>query len=238
MWQCAKCRELLEDSFDVCWSCGTSKEGVDDPSFQIVEEGEAAETANEEASRAQTHTESMQVEEIVIVRPRSSKAMTASPTSGRVSPFVQSFRRRIPWIGLGVLIGIVLLLLLQHLSRLTPYEQFKAISDARKARLTHFLETRQSRLWSYSATVTDEPDVDKRVQSTHVGIIEFTYTVTKPEGESGYQVLNTASAEYRFSQQERKWIYQSCVLKQSGTGFGDAKDSLVDFSDIGAFFKR
>jgi hypothetical protein len=33
MWQCLKCREELEDSFDVCWSCGTSKDGVEDPDF-------------------------------------------------------------------------------------------------------------------------------------------------------------------------------------------------------------
>ncbi len=25
MWQCRKCRERLEDQFDVCWNCGTAK---------------------------------------------------------------------------------------------------------------------------------------------------------------------------------------------------------------------
>ncbi|SRR5258707_1203120 len=34
MWQCTKCRESIEDSFDVCWNCGTSKQGEEDPSFQ------------------------------------------------------------------------------------------------------------------------------------------------------------------------------------------------------------
>lgn len=29
MWQCVTCREQLEDSVDVCWNCGTSKDGVD-----------------------------------------------------------------------------------------------------------------------------------------------------------------------------------------------------------------
>jgi len=33
MWQCGKCREKVEDNFDVCWNCGTSKEGVEDPGF-------------------------------------------------------------------------------------------------------------------------------------------------------------------------------------------------------------
>ena len=34
MWECAKCGESVEDTFDVCWSCGTSKDGVEDPAFQ------------------------------------------------------------------------------------------------------------------------------------------------------------------------------------------------------------
>src|SRR5262249_14649192 len=34
MWQGTKCRESIEDSFEVCWNCGTSKNGEEDPSFQ------------------------------------------------------------------------------------------------------------------------------------------------------------------------------------------------------------
>lgn len=45
MWNCKKCRERVEDSFEVCWSCGTSKEGVEDPSFQKADEREATENA-------------------------------------------------------------------------------------------------------------------------------------------------------------------------------------------------
>ena len=33
MWHCQKCGEELEDNFDACWNCGTSKEGVEDPEF-------------------------------------------------------------------------------------------------------------------------------------------------------------------------------------------------------------
>lgn len=33
MWQCAKCRKDLEDRLDVCWNCGTLKNGVEDPGF-------------------------------------------------------------------------------------------------------------------------------------------------------------------------------------------------------------
>jgi outer membrane protein assembly factor BamB len=33
MWQCPKCRERLEDSFEICWNCGTSRDGVEDSAF-------------------------------------------------------------------------------------------------------------------------------------------------------------------------------------------------------------
>src|SRR5688572_12115307 len=38
MWQCKKCRERLKDSFEVCWNCGTSRDGVEDPSFRRADE--------------------------------------------------------------------------------------------------------------------------------------------------------------------------------------------------------
>lgn len=41
MWQCAKCRETVGDSFDVCWNCGTSGEGVEDPNFLKADDGPA-----------------------------------------------------------------------------------------------------------------------------------------------------------------------------------------------------
>jgi hypothetical protein len=37
MWQCAKCREQIEDSFDVCWQCGTARDGTEDPSFRTAD---------------------------------------------------------------------------------------------------------------------------------------------------------------------------------------------------------
>ncbi len=33
MWQCTKCGELIDEPFDACWSCGTSKDGVEQPAF-------------------------------------------------------------------------------------------------------------------------------------------------------------------------------------------------------------
>ncbi len=33
MWTCPKCGTKVDPSFEVCWSCGTSPDGVEDPSF-------------------------------------------------------------------------------------------------------------------------------------------------------------------------------------------------------------
>src|SRR5204863_5314114 len=33
MWSCPKCRAKVDSSFEVCWSCGTSSDGEEDPSF-------------------------------------------------------------------------------------------------------------------------------------------------------------------------------------------------------------
>jgi hypothetical protein len=33
MWTCPKCGSKVDPSFEVCWHCGTSPDGVEDPSF-------------------------------------------------------------------------------------------------------------------------------------------------------------------------------------------------------------
>jgi hypothetical protein len=56
MWQCVKCREKLENSFDVCWNCGTSKDGVEDPDFRKADDGpigQVSETAAEAVERGE-----------------------------------------------------------------------------------------------------------------------------------------------------------------------------------------
>jgi len=37
-WQCSKCGADVPASFDTCWACGTSVEGVEDPTFHRVDE--------------------------------------------------------------------------------------------------------------------------------------------------------------------------------------------------------
>ncbi len=33
MWTCPKCQSKVDPSFEVCWNCGTTADGVTDPSF-------------------------------------------------------------------------------------------------------------------------------------------------------------------------------------------------------------
>jgi len=42
MWKCPSCGENLEDTFDLCWSCGTTREGTVDPNFHDPEGVEPA----------------------------------------------------------------------------------------------------------------------------------------------------------------------------------------------------
>lgn len=34
MWTCKKCGTKIDDHLELCWSCGTSVDGVEDPTFQ------------------------------------------------------------------------------------------------------------------------------------------------------------------------------------------------------------
>ena len=43
MWRCPKCRSKVDDSFAVCWQCGTTPEGVEDPDFLTADEAEPIE---------------------------------------------------------------------------------------------------------------------------------------------------------------------------------------------------
>ena len=41
MWTCPKCGTHVDPAFDVCWKCGTSAQGVEDPSFVPADEAPA-----------------------------------------------------------------------------------------------------------------------------------------------------------------------------------------------------
>lgn len=37
MWTCARCRRSIDATMGACWACGTSRDGVVDPTFEPVE---------------------------------------------------------------------------------------------------------------------------------------------------------------------------------------------------------
>lgn len=38
MWSCPRCDEELDDDYDLCWSCGTSRDGIEDPDFRTADD--------------------------------------------------------------------------------------------------------------------------------------------------------------------------------------------------------
>ena len=38
MWQCQKCGTNIDEQFDSCWACGTSKDGVEDSDFKHADD--------------------------------------------------------------------------------------------------------------------------------------------------------------------------------------------------------
>jgi hypothetical protein len=45
MWRCPNCRKEVDGSFEVCWSCGTSPEGIDDPTFVTADQADRSNDA-------------------------------------------------------------------------------------------------------------------------------------------------------------------------------------------------
>jgi hypothetical protein len=52
MWICPKCGEEVEAHFEVCWSCGTSPEGVEDPDFGLAQAEKEAAAVDEDRPQA------------------------------------------------------------------------------------------------------------------------------------------------------------------------------------------
>ena len=52
MWTCPKCATKVDPSFDLCWQCGTSKDGVEDPGF--IKADDAPPIVDEELAPAES----------------------------------------------------------------------------------------------------------------------------------------------------------------------------------------
>ena len=54
MWQCVKCGEQVEEDFEGCWNCGTTRDGVEDPYFRKADEAETDALGERSADTAPT----------------------------------------------------------------------------------------------------------------------------------------------------------------------------------------
>ena len=52
MWNCSHCHESVEADFEICWKCGTTRDGQLDPTFQSVDE--ASDELAGQSSRSKT----------------------------------------------------------------------------------------------------------------------------------------------------------------------------------------
>src|SRR5262245_19284701 len=62
MWTCGKCKAEVEDNFEACWSCGTSREGVENPDFVPEQEGVISEAEYQAEAEARAREDLVTVE--------------------------------------------------------------------------------------------------------------------------------------------------------------------------------
>jgi hypothetical protein len=114
MWACRKCRETIEGSFDVCWRCGTTKEGVEDPDFKAQQEGvDERESEPDQASAFKAG------KPVVVAAP------PAESTPKQSSAVRHLFARCLVWAlrGIALLVAIAGLSYLSTISAMTrPFE--------------------------------------------------------------------------------------------------------------------
>jgi outer membrane protein assembly factor BamB len=68
MWKCRKCHEQHEDSFGVCWNCGTSRDGVQAP--PITREAEKTSAPDDEsitAAKPRRRAPARTIEQLIFV---------------------------------------------------------------------------------------------------------------------------------------------------------------------------
>ncbi len=114
-------------------------------------------------------------------------------------------------------------------------EKLKKIADDKEARLKELFAGKGSELRDYKGTVSEETDIQKKIDYPFIGEIAFSYTITKPEGEAHIQYLSKATAHYRYSKNEGKWEYQGC---SGDRGSPKPEEDIVQFRDVQQVFQK
>ncbi|MFN4260753.1 MAG: hypothetical protein ACK4RK_15760 [Gemmataceae bacterium] len=120
---------------------------------------------------------------------------------------------------------------------LSPDEQFKKITDAKKARLEAFLQAKGSALTAYKAEVNEQTDINERVNYPWKGTIRFDYAVTKPEGEANIRFVHKAVAVYDYSKQSNQWIYRF-INNEGNTDYPPPQTQIVKFAEVQTAFEQ
>lgn len=71
MWECLKCGELVDSDFEVCWNCGASVSGEEDPEFRKADEF----GTEEESSPAQIQSPEVLSDETSNMAPQASPVL-------------------------------------------------------------------------------------------------------------------------------------------------------------------
>jgi hypothetical protein len=101
MWECKKCHECHEDSHEVCWNCGTSKDGIEDPSFERADQGEP--NLDQAGTRHAEHIASEMVYQGPAGTPQAGRAAYEFTTSQNVEFSAAGFWMRI--VGIIEIVG-------------------------------------------------------------------------------------------------------------------------------------
>jgi len=86
-WKCGKCGEDVPATMEICWNCGTSQDGVEDPNFVKADTIVPPEVAAEEADGDELHDDP-----VAVRRTAESRTELRCPRCGstKVLPNVQT----------------------------------------------------------------------------------------------------------------------------------------------------
>jgi Double zinc ribbon len=77
-WNCPKCRSLVDPDFDVCWNCGTTADGVEDPHF-VREEDAGTTDADDDFDRGDSPMADDEVDSREVLQSRSAERAEPLP---------------------------------------------------------------------------------------------------------------------------------------------------------------
>ena len=137
-------------------------------------------------------------------------------------------------VGYAAGFGTALVVLVNH----SADEQFKKIADEKEARLKELLASKGSELRHYLGTVSEETDIQKKIDYPYLGKIAFSYEINKPEDRIHVQYLNTATALYRYSNKDKQWEYQGCSEEGVSSEFVKPEEQIVQFRDVRQVFQK